>query len=280
MNDKEKKTYRKVLNKFYAVCCCFCCWEIVQIKSNARAALLCFQCPLCTVCTMCISLSCFWLRVSECWCACVCVSVCVNLCLRVCVCVCLFMRRMLVSSTFFAPSSSHFGTSVRVRVLARICVSLSLCQCACVLFVNYVLFQCQKSIYVLVYVCLRLGSAWHAGYINTHTQAHRRPTNTHAVRVCVCVRALYVYQNRNALVFCSANWINTTNLIDKQQQQWEKLPNFQLEMLLVANWRQQIAEAATEAVAAAEQEHVLIIGRKQTTVRFIPLVKCQAEGKA
>lgn len=40
------------------------------------------------------------------------------------------------------------------------------------------------------------------------------------------------------------------------------------------------AEAATEAVAAAEQEHVLIIGRKQTTVRFIPLVKCQAEGKA
>lgn len=53
---------------------------------------------------------------------------------------------------------------------------------------------------------------------------------------------------------------------------------------MVANWRQQIAEAATEAateaVAAAEQEHVLIIGRKQTTVRFIPLVKCQAEGKA
>lgn len=155
--------------------------------------------------------------VPECECDCVLVSVCQ--CARVCV----FMRRTLVYSTFFAPSSSNFCPSVRVCLLAHICVRLPfdvcvfLSWCACVLFVNYVLFQCQK-VSMCVPACLRLGStalcsalrcaarslaslllllpfplpsACHAGYINTHTQIYRRPTNTHAACVCVCVHSVF-----------------------------------------------------------------------------------------
>lgn len=137
---------------------------------------------------MCISLSCFRLRVSECWCVCVYVYVCVNLCL--CVCVSVYASHVSFFNVLCAIVFALWYQCACESVGAYLCLSVAVTVCVCA-FCELRFVSMPKK-YLCVSVCVP--APWLCLACWLHKYSHPGPSQTYKHTCCtyVCVCACIV----------------------------------------------------------------------------------------